>query len=163
MDCSTPGFPVHHQLLQLAQTLTRLHYSRSIYYLPNVLNTYFVDYLLSQLEYNLSTGRSYFCFTPPCVWQLCTVPRVCAQSLSWVWLYVTPWTVACQAPRSMGFSQQEYWNGWLFPPPGDLPDPGLNLLPAMAGRFFTTSATWEAPPRVYRIIVVQWRNGELWC
>ena len=87
MDCGTPGFPVHHQLLQLAQTLTRLHYSRSIYYLPNVLNTYFVDYLLSQLEYNLSTGRSYFCFTPPCVWQLCTVPRVCAQSLSRVWLW----------------------------------------------------------------------------
>jgi len=37
---------------------------------------------------------------------------------------VTPWTVACQAPLSMGFSRQEYWNGLTFPSPGDLPDPG---------------------------------------
>ena len=37
----------------------------------------------------------------------------------------TPWTVACQAPLSMGFSRQEYWNGLPFPSPGDLPDPGM--------------------------------------
>ena len=37
----------------------------------------------------------------------------------------TPWTVACQASLSMGFSRQEYWSGLLFPPPGDLPDPGI--------------------------------------
>jgi len=36
-----------------------------------------------------------------------------------------PWTVACQAPPSMGFSRQEYWNGLPFPSPGDLPDPGI--------------------------------------
>ena len=36
-----------------------------------------------------------------------------------------PWTVACQAPLSMGFSRQEYWNGLPFPSPGDLPDPGI--------------------------------------
>ena len=36
-----------------------------------------------------------------------------------------PWTVACQAPLSMGFSRQEYWSGLPFPPPGDLPDPGI--------------------------------------
>ena len=36
----------------------------------------------------------------------------------------TPWTVACQAPLSMGFSRQEYWSGLPFPPPGDLPNPG---------------------------------------
>ena len=36
-----------------------------------------------------------------------------------------PWTVACQAPPSMGFSRQEYWSGLLFPSPGDLPDPGI--------------------------------------
>ena len=35
-----------------------------------------------------------------------------------------PWRVACQAPLSMGFSRQEYWSGWPFPSPGDLPDPG---------------------------------------
>jgi len=38
---------------------------------------------------------------------------------------VTPWTVAYQAPPSMGFSRQEYWSGLPFPSPGDLPDPGI--------------------------------------
>ena len=44
---------------------------------------------------------------------------------SHVWLCVTPWTVACQAPLSMGFSSQEYWSGLPCPPPGDLPNPGM--------------------------------------
>ena len=62
-----------------------------------------------------------------------------------VWLFVIPWTVACQAPPSMGFSRPEYWSGLPFLSPGDLPDPGIKPeSPAMAGRFFTTSATWEA-------------------
>ena len=53
--------------------------------------------------------------------------------------FVTPGTVACQAPPSMGFSRQEYWSGLPFPPPGDLPDPGTEpVSPALAGRFFTT-------------------------
>ena len=60
----------------------------------------------------------------------------------------TPWTVARQDPVSMGFSRQEYWSGLPFPPPGDLPDPWVQDLsvksPALAGAFFTTSATWEA-------------------
>ena len=47
------------------------------------------------------------------------------KSLSCVWLFVTPWTVAHQAPLSMGFSRQEYWSGLPFPSPGDLPDPGI--------------------------------------
>ena len=38
---------------------------------------------------------------------------------------MTPWTIACQAPLSMGFSRQEYWSGLPFPSPGDLPDPGI--------------------------------------
>ena len=45
--------------------------------------------------------------------------------LSHVQLFVTPWTVAYQAPLSMEFSKQEYWSGLLFPPPGDLPNPGI--------------------------------------
>ena len=40
-------------------------------------------------------------------------------------LFVTPWTVACEATRSMGFSRQEYWSGLPFPPPGDLPNPDI--------------------------------------
>ena len=48
-----------------------------------------------------------------------------AKSLSHVRLFATLWTVAYQAPPSMGFSRQEYWNGLLFPSPGDLPDPRI--------------------------------------
>ena len=47
--------------------------------------------------------------------------------LSSVQLFGTPWTVAYQAPPSMGFSRQEYWSGLPFPSPGDLPDPGIKL------------------------------------
>ena len=39
--------------------------------------------------------------------------------------FATPWTIACQAPLSMGFSRPEYWSGLPFPSPGDLPDPGM--------------------------------------
>ena len=42
-----------------------------------------------------------------------------------IWLFATLWTVACQAPLSMGFSRQEYWSVLPCPPPGDLPDPGI--------------------------------------
>ena len=45
--------------------------------------------------------------------------------LSRVRLFATPWTVARQAPLSMGFSRQEYWSGLPFPSPGDLPNPGI--------------------------------------
>ena len=38
---------------------------------------------------------------------------------------MTPWTIAHQAPQSVKFSRQEYWNGLPFPSPGDLPDPGI--------------------------------------
>ena len=47
------------------------------------------------------------------------------KSLSRVRLFAIPWTVAYQAPQSMGFSRQEYWSGLPFPSPGDLPDPGI--------------------------------------
>ena len=47
------------------------------------------------------------------------------KSLSRVQLFATPWTVAYQAPPSMGFSRQECWSGLPFPSPGDLPDPGI--------------------------------------
>ena len=60
----------------------------------------------------------------------------------------TLWTAALQAPLSMRFSRQGFWSGLPCPPPGDLPDLGIKLesltYPALAGRFVTTSATWEA-------------------
>ena len=63
--------------------------------------------------------------------------------------YATLWTVTHQDPLFMGLSRQEYWSGLPCPPPGDLPNPGTEptslMSPALAGSFFTTSTTWEAP------------------
>ena len=56
---------------------------------------------------------------------VCVCARAHACVLSQVRLFATPWTVAHQAPLSMGFSRQEYWNGLPFPTPGDFPDPGI--------------------------------------
>ena len=68
---------------------------------------------------------------------------------SHVRLFEILWTIAHQAPLSMGFSRQEYWSGLQCPPPGDLPNPGFEpmsvMFPALAGEFFTTNTTWEAP------------------
>ena len=70
-------------------------------------------------------------------------------TFSRVQLFATPWTVACQAPLSVGFSRQEYRIGLPFPPPGHLPDPSIeptSLCVSYTGsRFFPTGATWEAP------------------
>ena len=79
-----------------------------------------------------------FCGNPMCVLSHCSRVR----------LSVTLWTLAHQAPLSMGFSRQEYCRGLPWTPPGDLPDPGIEFgslkCPALAGGLFTTSATWEA-------------------
>ena len=61
---------------------------------------------------------------------------------SHVQLFETQWTVASQAPLSIGFSRQEYWSGLPCPSPGDLPHPQIKS--EVAGRFFNTSVTWEA-------------------
>ena len=79
--------------------------------------------------------------------------------LSCVQLFATLWTIAHQAPPSMGFSRQEYWSGLPFPSPGELPDPGIETTslnsPALADRFFTTSATWETLLKVKSLSCVQ--------
>ena len=94
-------------------------------------------------------------------WRLLGPPRVsesefCTQSVcacmpshfSRVQLFVILWTVARKASLSMGFSRQEYWSGLSCPPPRDLLHPGIEpsslMPPALAGGFFTPSATWEA-------------------
>ena len=75
---------------------------------------------------------------------MCTCAKL-LQSCPTLW---TLWTVARQAPLPVGFSRQEYWSRLPCPPPEDLPDPGgepVSLTsPALAGGFFTISATWEA-------------------
>ena len=78
------------------------------------------------------------------------MPSVCMLShFSRVQLCETLWIVAHQAPLCVGFSRQEHWVGLPGPLPGDLPYPGIEpaslMSPALAGGFFTTSATWEAP------------------
>ena len=77
----------------------------------------------------------------------CVCAGACMLScFSCVQLFVTPWTIACQALLSVGFFRQEYWSGLPCPPSGDLSDPGIELLsltsPALVGGFFTTSTTW---------------------
>ena len=73
---------------------------------------------------------------------------MCVDAFSCVQLFVIPWTVTHQTPLSMGFSRQEYLTGLPCPPPGDLPDPGIEPVslasPAVAGGFFITSTTCEA-------------------
>ena len=72
--------------------------------------------------------------------------------LSGVRFFATPWTVAHQAPLSVKFSRQEYWSGLPFPPPGGLPDPGIEptspVSPALAGGFFITEPH-ELPSIIY--------------
>ena len=71
-------------------------------------------------------------------------PKV--KSLSHVWLFVTPWTVAHQAPLSMEFSRQEYWSGLPFPSPGDLPNPGIKPgSPALQGDALPSEPSGDPP------------------
>ena len=78
--------------------------------------------------------------------------------LSHAWLCVTPWSVACQAHPSMGFSRDEYWSELPFPSLGDLPDPGIEpaslMSPGFAGGFFTSNATWETPYNVVNFVYI---------
>ena len=68
---------------------------------------------------------------------------LCVSGSSLPGLFATPWTLAHQAPLSMGFSRQGYWSGLPFPSPGDLPDPGIEPMsltsPTLEGWFFTTN------------------------
>ena len=70
------------------------------------------------------------------------------KSLSRIQLFAIPWTVAYQALPSMGFSRQEHWSGLPFPPPGDLPDPGIEpRYPTLE-----VEALTPEPPRMQRLI-----------
>ena len=116
----------------------------------HLLANSFVPLSTAEIPYILQGTRNLpglFCFL---------LRRVSAWVLSHfssVQLFVTLRTVAHQAPLSMGFSRQEYWSGLPCPPPGDLPDPGIEpvslMSPALAGGFFTTGATWETRSYAY--------------
>ena len=123
MDCSTPGFPVLHHLLELAQ----IHVHQSV--MPPTISSSVIPFSCLQ-----SFPASVFSneLTPhirwPKSWSFSISPSneyMCPQLLSRVRLFVTSCTIACQAPLSMGFSRQEYWSGLPCPLLGDLSNTGI--------------------------------------
>ena len=104
---------------------------------------------------------------------VCVYMYVCCAVLSRfsrVQLFAAQWTIACQASLSVEFSREEYWSGLPCPPPGDLPEPGIEpaslMSPALAVRFFTTSTTWEAPYiciYIYNVYVLKLRLWMYTC
>ena len=71
--------------------------------------------------------------------------QIVVSSLSRIQLFVTPWTIAHQAPLSMGFPRQEYWSGLPFPSPGNLPLPGIEpMSPALLAESLLLSH-WGSP------------------
>ena len=83
------------------------------------------------------------------------IRKVKVKSLSRVRLFATPWTVAYQAPPSMGFSRQEYWSGLPFPSPGDLPNPGIE---PSSPAFQADTLTSEPPGKSsYKELVIRFR------
>ena len=73
--------------------------------------------------------------------------RYCCLSLSHIWLFAPPWTVACQAPLPMEFPRQEYWSEWSVPCSGDLSNPGNEpsspVSPVLVGGLFTSEPPWR--------------------
>ena len=138
MNCSTPGLPVHHQLLEFSETHVHrvsdaIQPSHPLSSLSPLARNPSQHQSLSQWG-GQSTGQiTYWLWKRLDGWRIlcsCQVaswvgifPEVTV--LNRVQLFATPWTVACQAPLSMGFSRQEHWSGLPFPSPGDLPDPGI--------------------------------------
>ena len=138
MPCSMPGLPVHHQLPELAKT--HVHQVGDAIQPSHLLSSPSpATFNLSQnqglfqwvssshqvakvLEFQLQHQSFQWIFRAgfPLGWV-----KVKVKSLSRVWRFAPPWTVAYQASLSMAFSRQEYWSGLPFPSPGDLPDPGI--------------------------------------
>ena len=107
-----------------------------LYYLPSYSPTHYLPNHMVPQRCSAEFKEEHDEVVVPC----------CARFIR-VWLFATVKTIAHQA-LSMGLSRQEYGNGLPCPPPGDLPNPGIEPMsltsPALAGRFFTTSTTWEA-------------------
>ena len=138
-DCSTPGSSVH-EILQarilewVANPFSRgFSQSRDWICVSCITDRFFTMWPTREVHNFLSASYSWGVWMPM---------YVHVQLLSHVLLFVMPWTVACLTPLSRGFSKQAYWSGLPFPPPADLPDPGIKPMspasPALAGRLFTT-------------------------
>ena len=128
MDLSSPGSSIHGILQARILEWVAIPFSKGS------------SWTRDQTSVSCIAGRFFF---------NCLSFHACVQSLfSHVWIFVTLWTVPHQTPLSLGFSRQESWSWLPCPPPGDLPNPGIDQVsltsPALAGRFFTTGATWQA-------------------
>jgi len=94
-------------------------------------------------------------------WWSIAIRKMKVKSLSRVWLFATPWTVAYEVPPFTEFSRQEYWSGLPFPSPGDLPDPGIELgSPALQTGAFTVWATGKPPKINWTSIKHSYTHGE---
>ena len=83
------------------------------------------------------------------------------KSLSRVQLFATQWSVAYEAPQSMGFSRQEYWSGLPFPSPGDLPDPGIKpRSPTLQGDALPSEPPGKIMLKILRARLQQYVNHE---
>ena len=121
---------------------SRLSQSTSLNSLCHTANSHWL-WILHMVMY-MFQGYSLNFFTlsfPLCIHKsllyVCISLACMLSHFSCVLLFATPWTVACQAPLSMGFSRQEYWSGLPCPPPTDLPTPGIKptwvMSPALQG------------------------------
>ena len=110
MDCSLPGSSAHGILQVRILEWVAMSSSRGF------------SQPRAWTQVSCFTGRFFTAEPPEKPFQ---IPCVYASSLSGVWFFVTPWTVALQASLSMGFSRQEYWSGLPWPTSGDLPNPGI--------------------------------------
>ena len=103
--------------------ITIRHGSRMLVVWPHILH------LIHYFPWHPTPVMSLLC--PPSylfnsvVLQMCSEDACILSHFSCIWLFVIPWTVAHQAPLSMEFTRQEYWSGLSWPPPGDLPNPGI--------------------------------------
>ena len=114
------------------------------------------NYILSSVK-EASFSHEFYVMTIPNSLHACMLGCFCH-----VGLFMTPWTVAHQAPLSRGFSRQEYWRGLPYPPPGDLPDPGIEPTslrsPTLADGFFITNAIWEALTKLFTFCQTQLKD-----
>ena len=142
MDCSLPGSSVHEILQARVPEWVAMPSSRG----PSQSRDRTKSLVFSELQVDslpLShRGRLYD------IIMMDTCHYACMLScFSGVRFFAPTWTVALQAPLSMGFSRQKYWSGLLCSPPRDLPNSGIKpmslMSSALAGGFFTTSTTWE--------------------
>ena len=143
MNCSTPGLPVHHQLLEFTQT--HAHRVGDAIQPSHPLSSPSPPAPNPSLHQGLfqwvnSLHEGPFISSIRCV---CSV-----RFFSGIQFFAALCAVSCQASLSMGFSREEYWSAFPSPPPGHLLHPGIKPLSlisaALAGRFFTIQATWEA-------------------